>query len=401
MTSKPMLDVLLEWKTLIYRLVLAAVVVSVAVSLVLPTWYAASSTILPPQESEARSSLAQITSRLGIDLAGMGLASDTPSLDVTIGILKSRRLREQLVDRFDLARVYRSRTREHAIRRLAQHVKVDSTPEGLIEVRVEDRSKDRAAEMANALVDLLDAYNRTTSIEQARLTTEFISRCRDENDALLRETTAALQSFQERHGVIELTEQTRVSVEAAATLEAERVRLEVERGILGDYAAPAHVRMVELETRIGELDAKIGSLAGATPQSGDEASGAVFLPLSQIPKLGVEYARLTRDVLVKEKVHEYLTAQYEESRIQEAKDLRTIQVVDRAVPPIRKSRPRRSLIVALTVILAAIAGAGIAFACDVILRSEDEWKARSAGAAPELAALFRAARRLAHMRGGR
>ena len=218
--TKPMLDVLLEWKRLIYSVVLAAAVVSVAVSLVLPRWYTASSTLLPPSEPEARSSLAQITSRLGIDLAGMGLASDTPSLDVTIGILKSRRLREQVVDRFELVRVYRARSREHAIRQLARHITVDNTPEGLIEVQVEDRDRGRAADMANALVDFLDAFNRATSIEQARLTTEFVAGYRSENDALLRAATDSLRSFQERHGAIELSEQTRATVEAAATLQA-------------------------------------------------------------------------------------------------------------------------------------------------------------------------------------
>lgn len=402
MTAKPMLDVLLEWKRLIYRLVLAAAILSVVVSLVLPKWYTASSTILPPKESEARSSLIQLTSRLGVDLAGMGLASDTPSLDVTIGVLKSRRLREQLVDRFDLVAVYHARTREHAIRQLARHVVVDSTPEGLIEVQVEDRNKDRAADMANALIDFLDAYNRETSVEQARLTTEFVGRYRAENDALLRAATDSLQFFQERHGAIELTEQTRVTVEATAELQAERTRLEVARGILGDYAAPDEVRMVELETRIGELNAKIEDLAGTRPEAaGAGQGGGVFLPLSEIPRLAVEFARLTRDVLVKEKVHEYLTTEFEQSRIQEARDLRTIQTVDRAVPPIKKSRPRRSLIVVLTVALAAIAGAGLAFACDGVLRMEDEWKARNGGAAPELAVLLRVARRMAHMSGAR
>jgi len=397
-----MLDVFLEWKRLIYRLVLAAAILSVAVSLVLPRWYTANSTILPPKESETRSSLIQLTSRLGVDLAGMGLASDTPSLDVTIGVLKSRRLREQLVDRFDLVAVYHARTREHAIRQLADHVTVDSTPEGLIDVQVEDRDKGRAADMANALIDLLDAYNRATSVEQARLTTEFVGRYRAENDALLRAATDTLQSFQEHHGAIELTEQTRVTVEAAAELQAERTRLEVARGILGDYAAPDEVRMVELETRIGELSAKIENLAGTSPETAGAGRGdGVFLPLSEIPRLAVEYARLTRDVLVKEKVHEYLTTEYEQSRIQEARDLRTIQTVDRAVPPIKKSRPRRSLIVVLTVALAAISGAGLAFACDGVLRMEDEWKARSSGLAPELAALLRVARRLAHMSGAR
>jgi uncharacterized protein involved in exopolysaccharide biosynthesis len=111
---------------------------------------------------------------------------------------------------------------------------------------------------------------------------------------------------------------------------------------------------------------------------------------------------LTRDVLVKEKVHAYLTGEYEQSRIQEAKDLRTIQVVDRAVPPLRKSRPHRSLIVLLTVALAAIGSAGLAFACDGLLEKEEEWARRGVTSIPsEVQAFLRLARRLARWSGAR
>jgi uncharacterized protein involved in exopolysaccharide biosynthesis len=403
-TTKPVLQVLLEWKRLIYRFVVAAAVLSVAVSLFLPTWYTASSTILPPKESETRRGLIQLTSRLGLDLAGMGLSSDTPSLDVMIGVLKSRRLREQLVDRFELTSVYRAKSREHAIRKLARHVSADNTPESLIRVEVEDRSKDRAAHMTNALVELLDVFNREMSVEQARMTTEFVKGYREENDALLKDATDALQAFQENHGAIELTEQTRVTVEAAAGLEAERTRLEIQRGVLGSYSGPDEIRMVELKSRIDELDAKIDELAGLRPRSTGSGSTRerVFLPLSDIPKLGVELATLTRDVIVKEKVHEYLTTEYEQSRIQEAKDLRTIQVVDRAVPPLKKSRPRRSLIVLLTVALAAIGSIGLAFACDGILEKEGEWARRGVTSIPaEVQVFLRLARRLARWSGAR
>ncbi|MEA3409710.1 MAG: hypothetical protein U9Q95_05110, partial [Candidatus Eisenbacteria bacterium] len=232
----------LAWRKIVYRVLIVAVILSVGVSLLMPSWYAGRSTFMPPQESDARSGMMQISSLIGLDIGGMGLMSNSPMLDVMIGVLKSRRLRAELVDRFDLTELYGAKSREHAIRELEGHILVNSTAEGLIEVMVEDRSKERAAEMTNALVELLDFYNRETSVEQAQRTSEFIRGYREENEARLEEAAVAAQAFQEEHGAIELTEQTRVTVEAAAGLQARRTELRIERGVLERYASPDQAR---------------------------------------------------------------------------------------------------------------------------------------------------------------
>ena len=67
--------------------------------------------------------------------------------------------------------------------------------------------------------------------------------------------------------------------------------------------------------------------------------------VSGLPGAGVEVMRLWRDVKVQETVFELLTAQLEEARIRETRDTPTVQVLDRALPPIRKSRPKRAWIV--------------------------------------------------------
>ena len=398
-SERTLLEVVLAWRRMIYRVVGAAIVLSVVVSLVMPSWYTARSTFLPPQESTARSGMMQLSSMIGLDIGGMGLLSDSPMQDIMIGVLKSRRLRAELVDQFDLTEVYGSRTREHAIRDLEDHVFISNTSEGLLEVKVEDRDRQRAADMTNALVGLLDAYNRETSVEQARRTSEFIRGYREENEARLEEAAQAARVFQEEHGAIELTEQTRVTVEAAAELQARRTTLAIERGVLEQYASPDQSRMVEIDMELTELDETLARFTGGASPEADDPPG-VFLPLGSIPETGFELAKLTRDVLVFQKIHEYLSAQYEQSRIQEARDLQTVSIVDEAVPPLRKSRPRRSVIVILTVALAAIAAAGLAFACEGILAKEGQWATGEPDSAPaEIRTVLRTARRLARWGG--
>jgi capsule polysaccharide export protein KpsE/RkpR len=191
---------------------------------------------------------------------------------------------------------------------------------------------------------------------------EFVLTALAENGERLDEATLALKEFQRAHMAIDLTEQTRVTVEAMAQLQSERTRLELEKGVLEGFSGPGQMRMRQIDAELREIDGKIDEFAGSGTTPG-EGSGVV-IPLTDIPELAYELADLTREVMVLEKVRAYLSSQLEEARIQEAKDLEVIHVLDRAVPPIKKSRPRRSLIVIVTTGLAFLASIGIAFVAD-------------------------------------
>jgi len=367
--QKSALDVIAGWRRLIYRVTIAAIVVSVGLSLAMPNWYAASATCMPPQEGESRGGLMSMFTQIGIDFGAGGLLSSTPMTDLMIGVLKSRQLRGRVVDRFDLQEVYRADTREHAIRDLGDRLTVDTSPEGLIEVVVEDRDRQRAADMANAFVEFLDDYNRRTSVERATRTREFVETALEENQQRLTAATDALRSFQEENGAIDLTEQTRATVEAIATLEADRTRLVVQQGVLEGFSHPNQTEMRGIDAELREIQQEIEQLTG---RGGDfESAGGgngTLLSLSSIPELAFRLADLTREVAVQEKVRAFLTSQLEEARIQETRDLEIIHVLDRAVPPLKKSRPRRSIIVILSVGLAFVGSVGVAFVADSFLR---------------------------------
>lgn len=365
-------EVVLGWRKFIYRATLTAAVVSVAVSLVMPRWYEAAATCTPPKEGESRGGLLSVFSQMGMDFGAAGLLSSTPMTDQLIGVLKSRLIRGQVVDRFDLVKLYRSRTREHAIKTLGDHLVVETTPEGFVDVRVEDRDPQRAADMANAFMEFLDDYHRRTSVEDAARTRVFVEAALDENGQRLAEATTALKDFQTRHMAIDLTEQTKATVEAVAELQTMRTRLELERGVLEGFSSPDQLRMRQIDAELREVDGKIARWAGAsaTPSTSgehDAESSGVVIPLSGIPALAYQLADLKREVMVLENVRGFLSSQLEEARIQEARDLEVIHVLDTAVPPVKKSRPRRSLVVILTTGLTFLASMGVAFLADSVL----------------------------------
>lgn len=374
-TERSAADLVLAWRKLIYRATLTAAIVSVVVSLLMPNWYEATSTCMPPEEGESRGGLLSMFSQVGMDFGAAGLLSATPQTDSMIGVLKSRRVRGQVVDRFDLTTVYRAKTREHAINDLGGHLIADTTPEGFVEVRVEDRDKERAAALANAFMEFLDDYHRLTSVERATRTRVYVETALVENGQRLDMATEALKDFQTQHMAIDLTEQTRVTVDAVAALETERTRLQLERGVLEGFSGPGEMRMRQIDAEIRELEGKLAEVTGTGERDsamGSGDSGAV-IPLSEIPGLAYRLADLTRDVIVLEKVRAFLGSQLEDARIQETRDLEVVQVLDQAVPPVKKSRPRRSLIVILTTGLAFLASIGVSFLVGSLL----EYSART------------------------
>ena len=367
--QKSALDLILGWRKLIYRITIGAIVVSVVVSLVMPNWYEASATCASPQEGASRGGVLSMFSQIGMDFGARGLLSSTPMTDFMLGVLKSRLLRGQVADRFDLQRVYKADSREHAIDELSDRLTVGTTSEGFIEVRVEDHDRQRAADMANAFMEFLDDYNRRTSVEQAGRTREFVESALGENGQRLLTASEALREFQEEHGAIDLTEQTRATVAAIAVLEAERTKLEIRRGVLEGFSRPDNVEMREIDAELREIRKKLGEFTGR----GDEAplgsnEDGTLLPLASIPELVVRLADLTREVMVQENVRAFLSSQLEDARIQETRDLEIIHILDAAAPPLKKSRPRRSIIVLLTVGLAFVGSVGVAFAADSFLR---------------------------------
>ncbi len=376
MAQSPSLTLtLFAWRKFIVRTTIVGAIVAVIVSLLLPSWFRASATIMPASESSSGTGILQLVSQLGSDLsAGAGKATRrlfgrNQGTELMLGVLQSRRIRGLVVDRFDLVDVYDVRTREHAIRELDKHLVVDTTPEGLIRVEVEDRDKQRAADMANAFLKFLDEFNREITVQGAERTIRFIESVIEENRARRDQAANRLREFQEEKGAIEISEQTRATVEALATLQAERMRLEVERGILENYTGGESAEMRRIADEIREIDKAIAELRGHGPDSSAAEADAVrgaLLPLADIPRLGLEYADLRREVMVQSKVYEFLAAEYEDARIQQTRDQETITFLDKAVPPIRKARPRRSLIVILTFGMTLFATCGIALAAQAL-----------------------------------
>jgi uncharacterized protein involved in exopolysaccharide biosynthesis len=333
-----------ERKTLV-RFLLAVTVVAVAVAFLLPRWFTSSVTLVPAPKDG-----------LSLDLTGIGEGLGGTSLNLGSGptpqdqlkmVISSRAVADSLITRFDLVRRWNVDRRDQARDQLADHTTITTPKEGQLVVEVEDHSPALARDMAAAFA----IYGAS---ESARLKTSLAAQRRLYLEARLRElereiTLAGQQvrEFEEKNGAIALPEQTKEVMDAAGTLQAQAALLETELAAARRYFTEQAPQVAGLRDQIGELNRQIAKLA--------RQGGTLLLKGDQLPAMKQEYLGLAREQKSLIEVSEMLRRVYEQARVEEANPVASFSVLDAAEMPERHSRPKRGLLIAISVGLAMAA----------------------------------------------
>ncbi len=319
-------------------------VLAVIISLILPIRYTATLTLLPPQESSSMG--AAMASQLGnlggvAALAGGSLGLKNPN-DRYVAMLQSRTVEDAMVERFGLMQEYQKRYLSDARKAFQDHTTVDGNgKDGLIHISVEDHDAQRAAELANGYVDQYRDLSQNLAITEASQRRLFFQRELEQAKNNLANAEVALEQTEQKTGVIQPDSQARALIESAATLRAQITAREVQIEGMQTYATGQNSELIQAQQELAGLRAQLAKLGGSEDSSGSE----VLIPKGLVPKAGMEYVRGLRDVKYYETIFDILARQFEVAKLDEAKEGAVIQVVDPAIPPDRRSSPKRGLIV--------------------------------------------------------
>jgi len=336
--------ILLKWKYFIILFTVTATVITAGITLILPKWYKASTAILIPQE-ELPTSLTSLYTKIPAGLKKSFFSANEQSLRY-LAILKSVSADKYIAQKYNLQKLYKIKNLDETIKELQSHKKIDFTDEGAIVVNVEDRSPVQASEMANDYMHFLDSLNIKLQTDEARFYREFLGNRLSENICSLQAAEDSLKEFQERNKVISLPEQLESQIKAYSELNATLLNKQVllEMGL--KTLAPDHPQITELQTEIQSIKKQLTQFEKEPGFIQTRNDTLKFLvPFAETPRIGTEYVRLKRGVEVQNTLFALLTEQYEQAKMQEAKDTPTLQVLDKATPQFKKSRPRRTIIV--------------------------------------------------------
>jgi len=346
------IGILMRHRHLIAVIVLATIVISAAVALLLPSWYMAKASILPPESMTSQSDIVGVMRYAGFQPAM--LPTVTSPTEIYSAILRSDTVTGSVLDSLDLIREFGSKNRVRALKRLRKKTHVDVTLEGLVRVRYEDKDRQRAADVVNTYVRELDHFNRETKVTTARKVREFIENRLAQSVEDLNAAESSLRSFKESTGVVMISEQTTASIEAAAEIFGKIAELEVNLERMRQFATDKSPEVLDLQTRIRSLERKLAEMGYMDSDVEVKPESRLFPKFSSAPEMEQRLAVLMRDVEIHRSVFGVLSEQYEQAKIQEMKNTPTLQVLDWAHPPEVRSRPKRKMIVLVSAALALL-----------------------------------------------
>lgn len=356
-----------EHRKFVFRTAASGLLLSTLIAFLLPKRFQSTARLMPPdQGSSGLAMLAAASSGISGSMGSSGLGAMAGDLlglkntsDLFIGVLESRTVQDDLINKFDLKKVYWDQRIEDARIDLGKHTDMFADRKsGIITVLVTDNSPERAAAMAGEYVNELNRVVVQLNTSSAHRERVFLE---DRLTQVKQDLESAEQRFSEfasKNTALDIPAQGKAMIEAAATMEGQLIAAQTELESLKQIYADGNVRVRSTQARVDELRRQLQNNLGS--KSGDAAKGkegdSLYPTIRQLPVLGVSYADLYRTTKVQEAIFQTLTQEYELAKVQEAKETPSVKVLDPPDIPGKKSFPPRLLIMTLGTALAMVAG---------------------------------------------
>ena len=323
--------------------VVAGLVALGAAFTITPT-FTAKATFLPPQQqqSAAASMLASLGALGGLAGAATGIKSPN---DQFITFMQSRASLDAIIDEFKLMGIHQSENRESARTALLANSKIAAGKDGVITIEVDDASPERAASIANGYIEQLGILLNRMAVTEAQQRRTFFERQLKDTQLKLNESEAALQASGIDVSILKTNPEVAVGAlaELQAQIAAQEIKIASMRGYLTESAPGFRQAMTELRA----LQAQLGKTAASS--NGINSTSQSNLAMGSGKD---DYTQRYRDYRYNTTLLELFAKQFEIAKIDEAREGAVIQVLDPAIAPINKSKPKRALIAIITALAA-------------------------------------------------
>ncbi len=320
--------------------------------------YEATTQLMPPDIGNSSSGMATLAPFLAKVSSSTNIASDMLGGDILGGVkntgalftkvLGSRTIQDSLVTRFDLQKRYHLKYAEDARKKLGSRTTItEDKKSGVLEIQVRDHDPRLATALAGAYIEALDRVMAQVATSSARRERVFLEQRLADEQKVLQDAEQQFSTFASSNMALDIPEQTKVSVASAARVQGALIDAKGQLESLEQIYSPDNIRVKTLRAHVAELQrefAKInsGGAAGGVAQD----PNSPYPSVKNLPLLGVKWSDLYRNTKIHETVFELLTQRYEMSRIQEAKEIPTVKVLD---PPSVSEHKDPALVLVLLV----------------------------------------------------
>ncbi|MFA4924249.1 MAG: GNVR domain-containing protein [Ignavibacteriaceae bacterium] len=310
---------------------------------VYPVTFSSGISILPPEKNNTNglSSLLQASEIAGIPNLNMSGANS----QLYAEIIKSRTAAEYVVSKLKLRDYFNAKTEEEASYKLMKLLSIEVTKEGIIELSVPvstslfgrilsqtDSMRNLSASISNTYAEALDKINREKLSSKAKKARVYIEAQLKEIKTQLDTSETALMEFQKKNKTISLPEQMKAGIETAAKIKSEMISTEINLGLLSKNLNENNPSIISLHAKHQQLKDQLQKL--------ESLNQDILLSFSDAPTLAAKLSSLVRDVKIFNEVYLMLQQQYFKEKIQENRDLPTVEILDAAIPPEKPVSPR-------------------------------------------------------------
>lgn len=353
-------------RKLLGKFTLWGAALTLLVAFLIPSRYASTTRLMPPDppSGQGMAVLASIVGKMGASLGGLGgdLLGMKTSADLFAGVLESRTVQNELISKYNLRDAYSESRWVDARKELSRRTDISiDRKSGILTIQVVDHDPKRACALTQEYIGQLNSVVTQLNTSSAHRERVFLEDRLNQVKNELGSAEKDFSQFASRNGAIDIKEQGKAMVEAAALLEGQYIAAQTELEGLRTIYADQNVRVRAAQARVNELRRQMLKLGGkpeadtSTPPKADEA---IYPSIRKLPILGVTYADLYRRMKVQETVFEMLTQQYEIAKVQEAKEVPSVKVLDPPDVPEKKTFPPRLLLTAVGGMLALAIGIG-------------------------------------------
>jgi tyrosine-protein kinase Etk/Wzc len=351
------------------------------ISIFMPKTYEATAVILPISD-EGSSSLTQGLASTFLQQFGMSSllgSSSSTSSEVFEAVLKSDELAAEVLRRYDYFFMMgvNKRGESNSVKSLAGMLEVTkSKDDPTISVAIRSHDPVFASDIANSYVKELDKYNLNNSFTSTSNLRKYLEKRMEEAYREQDQAQMELREFQEKNSVVSITQQAVATLKVLGEMEAQRVVLEVEKASKERFYKGSHLEIEQLNAQIEALQKNIDLLTysqdSSVPIKREGGNVEFYIPLKNIPGLSFDESKLLLKVQAKTGVITLLTTQLEQAKLNEAKDMPTINVLEWSEPPETPVKPKILLNLILGIFVSLFLGIFIVFFMEFIQRMDND-----------------------------
>ncbi len=338
--------ILVKWKKFLIALLFPFMIITYLGIYFLIEEQFDSSALLVPSEGASIGGIAGLFGNFGANLPFDIGAGSSPEMNMYNTIIYSRTNLQNIIDKFDLYKIYKLTPevkdyKKKAIEALSGNISANETEFSAYELTVRANSPQLSADIANYIIKLLNEKLIELRTQKSKNNRIFLGERVEEIRQNLRNAEDSLMIFQEESGILEPEEQFKGIVTAFTTLETELITKQIQKSILEKLRGNNSPQVETIIIEVNEFKKRLEEIKKYGNPDG------VILSIESMPENEMNYYRLFREVEINSKILEFVLPLYEQAKIEEKKDIPTLQVIDDAIPPAKKSFPPRTILTLL------------------------------------------------------